>query len=46
MREALSYGHPPPQGGHFGMDALSQDALSQDALSQDAIGDVLPLISR
>ena len=41
MREALSYGHPPPQGGHFGMDALSQDALSQDA-----IGDVLPLISR
>ncbi|HTR94133.1 MAG TPA: carboxylesterase family protein [Trebonia sp.] len=22
VREALSYGPPPPQGGHFGMDAL------------------------
>jgi para-nitrobenzyl esterase len=26
VREALSYGPPPPQGGHFGMDALSLDA--------------------
>ncbi len=26
VREAVSYGPPPPQGGHFGMDALSQDA--------------------
>ncbi len=25
VRDALSYGPPPPQGGHFGMDALSQD---------------------
>ncbi|WP_030373032.1 carboxylesterase/lipase family protein [Streptomyces rimosus] len=26
VRPALSYGPPPPQGGHFGMEALSQDA--------------------
>ncbi|HST80488.1 MAG TPA: carboxylesterase family protein [Kineosporiaceae bacterium] len=26
VREALSFGPPPPQGGHFGMDALSLDA--------------------
>lgn len=26
VREALSYGPPPPQGGHFGADAASQDA--------------------
>jgi para-nitrobenzyl esterase len=26
VREALSYGPPPPQAGHFGMDTLSQDA--------------------
>jgi len=25
VREALAYGPPPPQGGHFGMDALTQD---------------------
>ena len=25
VREALAYGHPPPQGGHFGRDALTQD---------------------
>ncbi|NWF25736.1 carboxylesterase family protein [Streptomyces sp. PKU-EA00015] len=33
VREALSYGPPPPQGGHFGMDALSQDAASDDWLT-------------
>ncbi|MFE5872980.1 carboxylesterase/lipase family protein [Streptomyces roseifaciens] len=26
VRDAVSYGPPPPQGGHFGMDALAQDA--------------------
>jgi para-nitrobenzyl esterase len=26
VREALSFGPPPPQSGHFGRDALSQDA--------------------
>jgi len=26
VREALAYGPPPPQAGHFGMDKLSQDA--------------------
>ncbi|WP_066954280.1 carboxylesterase/lipase family protein [Streptomyces lushanensis] len=26
VREALSYGPPPPQGGHFGADAASRDA--------------------
>jgi para-nitrobenzyl esterase len=25
VRDALSYGPPPPQGGHFGMDQLSHD---------------------
>jgi para-nitrobenzyl esterase len=25
VRDATSYGPPPPQGGHFGMDGLSQD---------------------
>jgi carboxylesterase type B len=30
---ALSYGPPPPQGGHFGMDALSQDAAGDDWLT-------------
>jgi para-nitrobenzyl esterase len=33
VREALSYGPPPPQGGHFGMDALSQDAAGDDWLT-------------
>ncbi|RCG27913.1 carboxylesterase/lipase family protein [Sphaerisporangium album] len=26
VREAVSYGPPPPQAGHFGMDTLSRDA--------------------
>jgi para-nitrobenzyl esterase len=26
VREAFSFGPPPPQGGHFGMDALSEGA--------------------
>src|SRR6266700_5354100 len=33
VREALSYGPPPPQGGHFGMDALSRDAAGDDWLT-------------
>ncbi len=33
MREAVSYGPPPPQGGQFGMDALSQDAAGDDWLT-------------
>jgi para-nitrobenzyl esterase len=33
VREAVSYGPPPPQGGHFGMDALSQDAAGDDWLT-------------
>ena len=33
VREAPSYGPPPPQGGHFGMDALSQDAAGDDWLT-------------
>ncbi|MET7852822.1 carboxylesterase family protein [Streptomyces avermitilis] len=33
VREALSYGPPPPQGGHFGMDALSQDTAGDDWLT-------------
>ncbi|MEU9143924.1 carboxylesterase family protein [Streptomyces sp. NPDC048349] len=33
MREALSYGPPPPQGGHFGMDGLSQDTAGDDWLT-------------
>jgi para-nitrobenzyl esterase len=30
VRDALRYGSSPPQGGHFGMDGLSQDGLSPD----------------
>ncbi|GAB1688559.1 carboxylesterase/lipase family protein [Krasilnikovia sp. M28-CT-15] len=33
VREALSYGPPPPQGGHFGMDTLSLDAGGDDWLT-------------
>jgi len=33
VREALSYGPPPPQGGHFGMGALSQNAAGDDWLT-------------
>ncbi|GGO96747.1 carboxylesterase/lipase family protein [Wenjunlia tyrosinilytica] len=33
VRQALSFGPPPPQGGHFGMDALSQDAAGDDWLT-------------
>jgi para-nitrobenzyl esterase len=33
VREALAYGPPPPQGGHFGMDALSRDAAGEDWLT-------------
>ncbi len=33
VREALSYGPPPPQGGHYGMDALSQEAAGDDWLT-------------
>ncbi|WP_449061330.1 carboxylesterase/lipase family protein [Planomonospora algeriensis] len=33
VREALSYGPPPPQGGHFGMNALSQDVAGDDWLT-------------
>ncbi|MFE5481637.1 carboxylesterase/lipase family protein [Streptomyces sp. NPDC056527] len=33
VREAVSYGPPPPQAGHFGMDALSQDAPGDDWLT-------------
>jgi para-nitrobenzyl esterase len=33
VREALSFGPPPPQGGHFGMDALSQGAAEDDWLT-------------
>lgn len=33
VREAVSYGPPPPQGGHLGMDALSQDAVGDDWLT-------------
>lgn len=33
VREALSFGPPPPQGGHFGMDARSQDAAGDDWLT-------------
>ncbi|MET0693210.1 MAG: carboxylesterase family protein [Propionibacteriaceae bacterium] len=35
VRDALDFGPPPPQGGHFGMEALSQDAASQDAGTED-----------
>ncbi|MFD9909960.1 carboxylesterase/lipase family protein [Streptomyces sp. NPDC059063] len=33
VREAVSYGPPPPQGGHFGMDALARDAAGDDWLT-------------
>ncbi|MFE2596224.1 carboxylesterase/lipase family protein [Streptomyces sp. NPDC059396] len=33
VREAVSYGPPPPQGGHFGMDALSRDAADDNWLT-------------
>jgi para-nitrobenzyl esterase len=33
VRDALSYGPPPPQGGHFGMDLLAQDAGTDDWLT-------------
>ncbi|MET9904204.1 carboxylesterase family protein [Streptomyces sp. NPDC006446] len=33
VREALSYGPPPPQGGHFGMDSLEQDSAGDDWLT-------------
>jgi len=33
VREALDYGPPPPQGGHFGMDALSPDPTDADWLT-------------
>ncbi|TWP45721.1 carboxylesterase/lipase family protein [Lentzea tibetensis] len=33
VREAVSYGPPPPQPGMFGMDALAQDAPGDDWLT-------------
>ncbi|MFI6686953.1 carboxylesterase/lipase family protein [Streptomyces sp. NPDC050485] len=33
VRPAVSYGPPPPQGGHFGMDALARDAAGDDWLT-------------
>src|SRR6478672_9802172 len=33
VREALSYGPPPPQGDHFGMDARTQDAAGDGWLT-------------
>jgi para-nitrobenzyl esterase len=33
VRQALSYGPPPPQGGHFGMDALGEDAAGDGWLT-------------
>ncbi len=33
VREAVSYGPPPPQAGVFGMDALSPDAAGDDWLT-------------
>ena len=33
VREALAFGPPPPQGGHFGMDALAQEATGDDWLT-------------
>jgi len=33
VREALSFGPPPPQGGHFGMDALEHGVASDDWLT-------------
>ncbi|GHC33568.1 carboxylesterase/lipase family protein [Streptomyces cinnamoneus] len=33
VREAVSYGPPPPQGGALGMDALARDAAGDDWLT-------------
>jgi len=33
VREALAFGPPPPQGGHFGMDAGSPDPTDDDWLT-------------
>ncbi|MGW6979274.1 carboxylesterase/lipase family protein [Streptomyces sp. NPDC054932] len=33
LRQAVAYGPPPPQGGHFGMDALARDAAGDDWLT-------------
>ncbi|MEV7526623.1 carboxylesterase family protein [Streptomyces sp. NPDC091371] len=33
VRAAVAYGPPPPQGGHFGMDALALDAPGDDWLT-------------
>ncbi|WP_369241342.1 carboxylesterase/lipase family protein [Streptomyces sp. R21] len=33
VRPAVAYGPPPPQAGHFGMDALSRDAAGADWLT-------------
>ncbi len=33
VREALAFGPPPPQGGHFGMGARAQEAMGDDWLT-------------
>ncbi|MGY4388622.1 carboxylesterase type B [Streptomyces sp. TE12347] len=33
VRPAVSYGPPPPQGGHFGMDVLAREAAGDDWLT-------------
>ncbi|MFI1104077.1 carboxylesterase/lipase family protein [Streptomyces melanogenes] len=33
VRAAVAYGPPPPQGGHFGMDALARDTVGDDWLT-------------
>ncbi|WP_406340792.1 carboxylesterase/lipase family protein [Streptomyces sp. NBC_00648] len=33
VRTAVAYGPPPPQGGHFGMDALARDTVGDDWLT-------------
>ncbi|MGW7084696.1 carboxylesterase/lipase family protein [Streptomyces sp. NPDC054871] len=33
VRPAESYGPPPPQGGHFGMDALAREVVGDDWLT-------------
>ncbi|SOD91308.1 carboxylesterase/lipase family protein [Streptomyces sp. Ag109_G2-15] len=33
VRTAVAYGPPPPQAGHFGMDALSRNAVGADWLT-------------
>ncbi|GGY03322.1 carboxylesterase/lipase family protein [Streptomyces hiroshimensis] len=33
VRTAVSYGPPPPQGGHFGMDALARETAGDDWLT-------------